>query len=209
MQLMTDKETSKVINEKCFEFVQQLVMKNPQVLESTTAFGGMYFEWSGQGMQCCVFLRDDLNNSMQCQSQWSTLVKHIQGIIKENQKKNSKLSSCTCDNSGTEMNNFILSWQPLKYDHTSSTVHTLIMWYIDSTSFASEDEDENVVINDGEWRVVNKNFTNGLCTDCKKSIMTKGVTWWWISFINFSMVTLIMDAHTSSSNYLKISQSSI
>ena len=30
--------------------------------------------------------------------------------------------------------------------------------YIDSTSFASEDKDENEIINDGEWRVVNKKF---------------------------------------------------
>ena len=49
------------------------------------------------------------------------------------------------------MKNFILSCQPLKYDHTSSTLHTVIMWYINSTSFASEDEDENEIINDGEW----------------------------------------------------------
>ena len=48
MQLTIDKETSKVINKKCFEFVQQLMMKNPSVLESTTTFGGMYskIEWS-------------------------------------------------------------------------------------------------------------------------------------------------------------------
>ena len=56
------------------------------------------------------------------------------------------------------MKNFILSCQPLKYDHTSSTLHTVIMWYINSTSFASEDEDENEIINDGEWGVVNKKF---------------------------------------------------
>ena len=48
------------------------------------------------------------------------------------------------------MNDFILSCQPLKYDHTSSTLHAVITWYFNSTSFASEDEDENEVINDGE-----------------------------------------------------------
>ena len=96
MQLTIDKETSKVINEKCFEFVQQLVMKNPPVLESTTAFGGMYSKWSGQGMQCCTFPRDNLNKSTQCQLQWSALVKHI---LKKNRKKKSNLSLCMCDNS--------------------------------------------------------------------------------------------------------------
>ena len=158
MQLTIDKETSTVIDGKCFEFVQQLVMKNPRVLKLTTMFDSMYSEWSSQGIQCCIFPRDNLNNSTQCQSQWSALVKCIRGVIKENRKKKSKLSSCMCDNSRTEMNDFVLSCQPLKYDHISSTLHSVITWYIDSTSFASEDKDENEVINDGEWGVVNKKF---------------------------------------------------
>ena len=31
-------------------------------------------------------------------------------------------------------------------------------WYIDSTSFTSEEKDEKEVINDGEWGVVNAKF---------------------------------------------------
>ena len=103
-------------------------------------------------MQCCIFPRDNLNNSTQCPLQWSALVKCIQGVKKENRKKKSKLSLCTCDNySVTKMSDFILSCQPLKYDHTFSTLRMVIMWYIESTSFTSEDEDENEVINNGEW----------------------------------------------------------
>ena len=114
---------------------------------------------------------------MQCQSQWSTLVKRIRGVIKENRKKKSKLSSCMCDNLGTKMNDFVLSCQPLKYNHTSSTLHTVITCYIDSTSFASEDEDENEVINDGEWGVVKKKFYKWPLYQLQKSIMTKEMTW--------------------------------
>ena len=71
MQTSINKETSRVINEKCFEFIQLLVTKKPNVLELTSAFGSMYSQWSNQGMQCCIFPRDDNDSStgsMQCQS---------------------------------------------------------------------------------------------------------------------------------------------
>ena len=38
MHTSIDKETSRVTREKCFEFVQQVVIKKPKVLKSTSAF---------------------------------------------------------------------------------------------------------------------------------------------------------------------------
>ena len=104
MHTSIDKETSRVISEKCFEFVQQVVMKKRKVLKSTSAFGGMYSQWSNQGMQCCIFPRDDNDSStgsMQCQSQWSSLVKHVCSVIKENQKEKLKAWSCRYHTVGT------------------------------------------------------------------------------------------------------------
>ena len=107
------------------------------------------------------------------------------------------------------MNDFILSCQPLKYDHTSFTLHTVIICYIDSTSFASEDEDENEVINDDEWGVVNEKFCKWPLYQSQKIDNDKGDNMV-VDFVHkFSMVTLIMGVHPSPSNYHTIFQSSI
>ena len=47
-------ESSQSISEKCFEFVQKLVMKEHQVVNVTTAFGRMYRIINGQTIQCCI-----------------------------------------------------------------------------------------------------------------------------------------------------------
>ena len=110
MQTSIDKETSRVKSEKCFKFVQQVVMKKPKVLELTRAIGGMYSQWSNQGIQCCIFPRDDndsLIGSMQYQSQWSSLVKCIHSVIKENRKEKLKAWLCRYHAVGTGLNDFV------------------------------------------------------------------------------------------------------
>ena len=140
-------------------------MKKPKVFESTSAFDGMYSQWSDQGMQCCIFPRDDndsLTGSMQCQSQWSSLVKHICSVIKENQKEKLKAWLCRYHAVGTGLNDFILLWQALCYDQYCSTLHTIITWFVHSTWFAGNDDteeaDDNEVIDESEWGVLDDKF---------------------------------------------------
>ena len=75
--------------------------KSPQI---DKCICGMYSQWSNQGMQCCIFPRDDNDSStgsMQCQSQWSSLVKHVCSVIKENQKEKLKAWSYRYHTVGT------------------------------------------------------------------------------------------------------------
>ena len=139
-------------------------MKKPKVLKSMSAFGGMYSQWSNQGKQCCIFPRDDNDSStglMQCQSQWPSLVKCVCGVIKENRKEKLKAWLCRYHTVGTRLNDFVLLCQPLCYHQYCSTLHTIITWYVHSTSFAGnddEEEDDNEVIDECEWGVLDDKF---------------------------------------------------
>ena len=58
-------ETGKMINEKCFEFLQKVIMKNNTLVHSKSAFGGMHTFINNQNVQCCVSPSDSLNLSLQ------------------------------------------------------------------------------------------------------------------------------------------------
>ena len=87
-------ESSQSISEKCFEFVQKLVMKERQVVNATTVFGGMYTIVNGQTIQCCISPKQTSSSSMQFNSSWSSFIKNIYSILKTNRKKKTKEWSC-------------------------------------------------------------------------------------------------------------------
>ena len=91
--IQMDSDIKRSISRMCFEFVQQLVLKKPQILESKRAFGGMYTQWNNQGMQCCLFPRDD-NDSLltltYCQSQWSLLIRRVIKLVRDYQERKAK-----------------------------------------------------------------------------------------------------------------------
>ena len=77
-------ESSQSISEKCFEFVQKLVMKERQVVNATTAFGEMYTIINGQTIQCCISPKQTLSSLMQFNSSWSSFIRNIYSILKTN-----------------------------------------------------------------------------------------------------------------------------
>ena len=83
-------ESSQSISEKCFEFVQKLAMKECQVVNAMTAFGGMYTIINGQMIQCCISPKQTLSSSMQFNSSWSSFIKNIYSILQTNRKKRQK-----------------------------------------------------------------------------------------------------------------------
>ena len=116
----------------CSEFVQKLVMKEHQVVNATTAFGGMYTVINGQTIQCCISPNQTSSSSIQFNSSWSSFIKNIYSILKTNQKKKIKEWWCKCTTSSMQMNDFTSVCQPLLYDH-QNTLHMAITWYIHST----------------------------------------------------------------------------
>ena len=101
-------------------------------------------------------------------------------MIKENRKKKLKAWSCRYHAVGTRLNDFILLHQPLCYDQYCSTLHTIIIWYVHSTSIAGndddEEEDDNKVIDKCEWGYWMTNFTNGLFINGYPVMVTEGET---------------------------------
>ena len=77
-------ESNQLISEKCFEFVQKLVMKECQVVNVTTTFGRMYTIVNGQTIQCCISPKQMSSLSMQLNSSWLSFIKNIYSILKTN-----------------------------------------------------------------------------------------------------------------------------
>ena len=77
-------ESSRLISEKCFEFVQELIMKERQVVNATTTFGRMYTIVNGQMIHCCISPKQMSSSSMQFNSSWSSFIKNIYSILKTN-----------------------------------------------------------------------------------------------------------------------------
>ena len=77
-------ESSQLINEKCFEFLQKLTMKDCSLANATTAFGGLYTIVNDQMIQCCIFPNENKQQPLQFNSLWSSFVKNIYGILRNN-----------------------------------------------------------------------------------------------------------------------------
>ena len=151
-------ESSQSISEKCFEFMEKLVMKERQVVNATTAFGGMYTIVNGQTIQCCISPKQTSSSSMQFNSSWSSFIRNIYSILKTNRKKKTKECSCKCTTSNVQMNDFTSVCQPLLYDHhQKNTLHTVITWYIHSTSFPLHEHETYSSLNE-EWGQINDSF---------------------------------------------------
>ena len=118
-------KSSQLISEKCFEFLQKLTMKNCSLVNATTAFGGLYTLVNDQTIQCCIFPNENKQQPLQFNSLWSSFVKNVYGILKNNQKKKVKAWSCKCTTSDVQINDLCLVCQPLFYDQ-QNTLHTAI-----------------------------------------------------------------------------------
>ena len=158
-----DSDVKRSISRMCFEFVQQLVSKKPQILESERAFGGVYSQWNYQGMHCCLCPRDD-NDSMStltyCQSQWSLLIRRVVKLVRDYQKRKAK-ETRECSNAVARLNDLVLSCQPLRYDPDVAILHTIIKWYIHSSpthhhvDVGGGETKDNC---DAEWGVINNKY---------------------------------------------------
>ena len=77
-----EEETGKMINEKCFEFLQKVIMKNNTLIHSKSAFGGMYTFINNQNIQCCVSPSNSLNLSPKFNTLWLSLLKNVNAVLK-------------------------------------------------------------------------------------------------------------------------------
>ena len=152
-----NEESSSIINERCFEFVQKLIMKTSQVVDmmSGAAFSGIYARERNQCMQCCILpmMTNETSfiKTMQCQLLWSSLMKAINSIVRDNRRKKIKKWSCKCTTSTAQINDFVLLCQPLAYNLTSLTLHTSMTWYLYSTSDSFKHPNEADEAERDEW----------------------------------------------------------
>ena len=77
-------KSSQLINQTCFEFLQKLIMKDCSLVNATTAFGGLYMIVNDRTIQCCVFPNENKQQPLQFNSLWSSFVKNVYGILKNN-----------------------------------------------------------------------------------------------------------------------------
>ena len=125
-----------------FEFLQKLIMKDCSLVNATTAFGGLYTLVHDQTIQCCIFPNESKQQLQQFNSLWSSFVKNIYGILKNNQKKKVKAWSCKYTTSDVQINYLCSVCQLLFYDH-QNTLHTAIAWYVHSTLFSLHEKKTN------------------------------------------------------------------
>ena len=107
-------------------------------------------------IQCCVFPDKNKQQLLQFNSLWSSFIKNVYGILKNNQKKKVKAWSCKCMTSDVQINDLCLVCKLLFYDH-QNTLHTAITWYVHSTSFSLHDNETNSSLCE-EWGQVNDTF---------------------------------------------------
>ena len=131
-------------------------------------FGGIYAREESQCIQCCILPMTTNGPSfvknMQCQSLWSSPMKAINSIVRDNRRTKIKKWSCKCTTSTAQINDFVLLCQPLAYNLTSSTLHMSVTWYLHSTSNSLKHSNKADEAERDKWGVVGEKFsTNGHC----------------------------------------------